>query len=87
MPLWGDITMSDEITAADARLALRLSANLEEFSDIQEKLADINNDGKNTAADARLILRLAANLENYDEITQEYKLPSITVKDGEIVFE
>ena len=87
VPLWGDITMSDEITAADARLALRLSANLEEFSDIQEKLADINNDGKNTAADARLILRLAANLENYDEITQEYKLPSITVKDGEIVFE
>lgn len=87
IPVWGDVTMSDQITAADARLALRLSANLEEFSDIQEKLADINNDGKNTAADARLILRLSASLENYDNLIKQYNLPDITVKDGEIVFE
>ena len=61
--VYGDINGDGKITAADARLVLRISAKLEKATDIQFKLADYNNDGKVTAADARLVLRKSAKLD------------------------
>lgn len=58
-----DVNCDAKITAADARLALRCSAKLEELSVISFYAADVNADEKVTAADARLILRKAAGLE------------------------
>lgn len=87
IPSWGDVTISSGTNAADARLVLRYSAMLEkDFSDLQKRLADINNDGKVNAADARIILRLSAMLEKEEDIIKTYSLPKIEVKNGEIVF-
>ncbi len=58
----GDVNGDGNVNAADARLALRASAFLQELSDIEFNAADYNSDGKVTAADARLILRKAAGL-------------------------
>lgn len=59
----GDLNSDCKITAADARIALRISANLQVPTDMQKNIADINGDKKITAADARKILRNAAGLE------------------------
>ena len=59
----GDVNKDGKITAADARLALRVSAKLETLTDYIQKTADMNKDGKITAADARKILRVSAKLE------------------------
>ena len=61
--LLGDVNGDGKITAADARLALRISAKLETPTEIQFAVADYNKDGKITAADARSILRKSAKLE------------------------
>ncbi|MBR3868772.1 MAG: dockerin type I repeat-containing protein [Clostridia bacterium] len=61
--LLGDVNKDTRITAADARLALRISAKLQTATDYQNKAADMNMDGKITAADARKILRKSAKLE------------------------
>ena len=59
----GDVNSDGKITASDARLALRISANLHSPT-VEERLAaDYNLDGKVTASDARKILRKSANLE------------------------
>ncbi len=57
-----DVDGSGKITAADARLALRVSANLATLSGIALLAADADANGKVTAADARLILRKSAGL-------------------------
>ena len=62
----GDINGDDKITASDARLALRFSANLENPTEQQKKAADVNNDGKVNAIDARMILRVSAGLDKFD---------------------
>ena len=64
----GDLDRDGEITAADARLALRASVGLE--PEIQKNAdayaaADVDNDGGVTAADARLILRRSVGLEEF----------------------
>ena len=59
----GDIDNDGQITAADARLALRAAVGLENFNDAQKKSADADGDGQITATDARLILRAAVGLE------------------------
>lgn len=60
----GDLNGDNKITAADARLALRIAAKLEPNTDPAIiAVADINSDGNITAADARLILRKAAKLD------------------------
>lgn len=59
----GDVNSDKKITASDARLALRIAANLHTPTDDEKTAADINSDGKITASDARKILRKAANLE------------------------
>ncbi|MCD7774816.1 MAG: InlB B-repeat-containing protein [Clostridiales bacterium] len=85
LPVWGDATLSDGLTAADARQALRYAAKLDELTELQLKVADVNNDGSVTAADARLILRLSASLESIDDLTEEYSLGEIVIEDGEVV--
>lgn len=59
----GDLDGNRKITAADARLALRIAAKLETGNNHQLMVADMNKDGKITAADARKILRISAKLE------------------------
>ncbi len=65
----GDVDGNKNITAADARLALRASVNLEKLSINEMLAADVNKDGFITAADARLILRASVGLEYFDDST------------------
>lgn len=58
----GDVNLDNEVTAEDARLALRNSAQLEELDKYQLHNADMDADGKITAADARAILIKSANI-------------------------
>ena len=58
----GDVNVDGDVTAEDARLALRNSAQLEELNTYQIANADIDGDGKVTASDAREILLLSANI-------------------------
>ncbi len=62
----GDLDKDGAITAADARLALRLSVGLEEPNEFINYAADIDGDNAVTAADARILLRIAVGLEDYD---------------------
>ncbi len=73
LPLWaaaamrGDVDRNGDVTAADARLALRAAVGLEK--DIKAgteafAAADVDGDGVVTAADARTILRIAVKLED-----------------------
>lgn len=87
LPVWGDVTLSEELSAADARLILRYSAGLESaFNEMQLRIADINNDSKVNAADARLALRLSAGLDKEEELIEKYSLPEIILEDGEVIF-
>ena len=63
--LIGDVNGDGKITAADARIVLRVSAKLEKFENYNRpfEVFDIISDGKITAADARKILRISARLE------------------------
>lgn len=58
----GDVDLDGKITAADARTALRVAAELDSISGMALRNADADMDGKISALDARLILRAAANL-------------------------
>ena len=53
-----------EITASDARLALRISAKIDKFDSGVCYVSDVDRNGKITAADARKILRVSAKLES-----------------------
>lgn len=87
LPCWGDATLSEQLSAADARLILRYSAGLETgFTELQKRVSDINNDEKVNAADARLALRLSANIEKEKDLIKQYNLPDIKIEDGEVVF-
>ncbi|MBQ8209184.1 MAG: SH3 domain-containing protein [Clostridia bacterium] len=59
----GDVDGDGNITASDARRALRCAAQLETLEGSARIAADATKDGEITSADARLILRCAANLE------------------------
>lgn len=63
--IMGDINCSGSVTSADARLALRHSAQLEKLEDIKASVADADRNGEINAADARMILRVAAELEKF----------------------
>lgn len=63
----GDLNGDGDVTSADARIALRISAQLETADDAVMKAADVNHDGKVTASDARLIMRVAAQLDKFPE--------------------
>ena len=61
----GDANGDGKITAADARIALRISAKVDslETYNLTVAVLDVTGDGKLTAADARKILRIAAKIE------------------------
>ena len=61
----GDVDDDGEVTAADARLALRACVGLEDYAhdSLQFARADYDKDGEITASDARMILRTAVALE------------------------
>lgn len=59
----GDVNMDGKVNAADARLALRISASLEKLTDEILDIGDMTGDNKLTAADARKILRKSAKLD------------------------
>ena len=58
-----DVDGNGKTTAADARLALRGSAKLENIEGVYATASDVDGNGKITAADARKILRVSAGLE------------------------
>ena len=61
----GDADNNRYISAADARIALRISAKLEKVKDnLMFIRCDVNKDGKITAKDARSILRVSAKLQD-----------------------
>jgi len=65
----GDLNGDGLVSAADARLALRISAKLEEKATAAQKAAgDIDGDGTVIALDARTILRVAARLQSFPDV-------------------
>ena len=60
--------LSTEITAQDARIALRAAAQLEALEGVFSQAADSDADSTVTATDARKILRIAAKLDPYPAI-------------------
>ena len=71
MPSVADIDCDGSVTAADARLALRIAVRLDDADDLVKAAADVDGDGSVTSADARFILRMAVGLE---EVTPEQLL-------------
>ena len=63
--LVGDANLDGSITAADARIILRISAKLDTLEKYNLTIANIdaNFDGSITAADARIVLRVSAKLQ------------------------
>ncbi len=60
--LRGDLTFDDEITAGDAVKLLRIIVQLEQMSERQANLADMNRDGQINTGDAIAILKKVAGL-------------------------
>lgn len=58
-----DVDGNGKITAADARLTLRVSAQLDMLNGVYLIAANVDTDSRITAADARRILRVSARLE------------------------
>ncbi|MBQ8209457.1 MAG: hypothetical protein IJZ35_02605 [Clostridia bacterium] len=73
--LRGDVDMNGEVTAADARLALRHSAQLSLLEGDSLIAADVDENGEVLANDARLILRVSAQLDAFDD-------PNIVVEES-----
>ncbi len=61
--LKGDMNLDGRINASDARIALRIAAQLETAEGLLFTIGDVNEDGKINAMDARKILRVAAQIE------------------------
>ncbi len=61
----GKVNEDNDVTTADARLALRAAIGLEVYKPFTREFsaADVNNDGAITTGDARTILRAAIGLE------------------------
>lgn len=60
----GDANCDGNVSASDARFALRCAARLETIEDALKYAVDVNDDGRISASDARIILRISARLEN-----------------------
>ena len=61
--LEGDANGDGKVNASDARLVLRMAAQLEQIPEDATAYLDMNDDKKINAIDARIILRKAAQLE------------------------
>ncbi len=85
----GDVDRDGSITAADARLVLRFSAQLETPTDFQSAVSDIDGNKVITANDARILLRVSAQLDSITNYTQNKEIESEIVSESisEIVTE
>lgn len=59
---YGDLDDDGAITSADSLLILRASVKLENFNEVQTKLADVDSDGNISSADALEVLRYSVKL-------------------------
>ncbi len=59
---FGDVDGDGEVTAQDARYALRFAIDLDSYTESQKSAADADGDNEITAQDARTILRAAIGL-------------------------
>lgn len=71
---WGDLTNDGEITAADARLALRVAVGLETLPPARLARADFAKLGRLNADSARTLLRIAVGLETLPQVLRAYGL-------------
>lgn len=62
------LTKTEKITPSDARLTLRAAAGLEELSEHQNVMADIDVDGKVSTNDARDILRFSVSIDSLNPV-------------------
>ena len=69
---WGDVNFDGDTTAADARLILRQSVDLENLPADALAWADLDQDGSILASDARYALRMSVDLESPETL----KLPA-----------
>lgn len=76
--LMGDVNCDGKVSAADARLVLRHSANLTFLDGYAFFAADVDCDTGISAADARLILRASAQID-------KISIPPIEMKVGDVV--
>lgn len=75
----GDVNADGLRTAADARLLLRCSAELDKPTKLILAYGDYDKDGRITASDARTALRVAASLDNMECILGGHILADHTV--------
>lgn len=61
---YGDVDFDGDVDASDARLALRISVNLETVTKEVKVVADVDGKPGVTASDARLILRYSVGLDH-----------------------
>lgn len=62
---YGDMNCDAKITAADARIALRIASKLQETTEYDLFVGDFDGDGKITAGEARKILRVASHIDQF----------------------
>ncbi len=68
----GDVDMNGNVTAEDARLALRLAVDFDDgLDDTQQTQADFDETGDVTAEDARCILRVSVDLDPFASAPEE----------------
>lgn len=72
----GDADCNGKISAADARLVLRFSAQLEVLTSVQMFAADYDKNNIVNSADARYILRVAAGLDPYNRTDETTVAPA-----------
>jgi len=60
--LIGDIDLNNTINSADSLIILRRSVNLDELSELQDKLCDVDGNKEITSADALYVLRYSVHL-------------------------
>ena len=71
---WGDLDYDGDVTAADARLALRAAVGLEDLSPATVARADFAKLGRLTATNARILLRIAVGLDTLTGTLKEHGL-------------
>ncbi len=62
---YGDMNCDAKISAADARIALRIAAKLQDATEYDLFVGDFDGNGRITAAEARKILRVSAKIDSF----------------------
>lgn len=68
---YGDVDLDGKINSGDSLLILRRSVKLEDFNELQEKLADVDGDKIPTSADALDVLRYSVKLSVQSQVGEE----------------